>query len=342
MGSTRASLAFRSHSMDSLKPQIDDNDPSKSGVVNINEITFKSSFMKALAERGYLYQCTDPWGVDRAMSNERVSAYIGFDATAKSLHVGSLVQLMILRLLQKCGHRPIILIGGGTTKVGDPSGKDKSRQLLSTSDIEANISSIAKVFRNFIDFSPSNPNPALLLNNAHWLNGLNYIDFLRTHGQHFSVNRMLGFDSVKTRLAREEPLSFLEFNYMILQAYDFKYINENYGATLQIGGSDQWGNMVCGIDLARKSKQVSLQGLTAPLITMSDGKKMGKSEAGAIWLDRYVTLSSAFFCWQHSTKDVVHLAKCFQRSTIGSFGAIPQTLMSHASSSYLQSFQWIG
>lgn len=251
-------------------------------------VKYSSEFMKAMSERGYLHQCTGPEGLDKEMTEQKITAYLGFDATAKSLHVGSLVQIMILRLLQKTGHTPIVLMGGGTSKVGDPSGKDKARQLLSASDIESNVAQMSKVFHTFLEFKPSEscPNPAILVNNANWLNNLNYIDFLRDYGRYFSVNRMLTFDSVKMRLAREEPLSFLEFNYMILQAYDFKHINEKYGTILQIGGSDQWGNMVSGIELVRKSQQVQLYGLTAPLITTSDGKKMGKSESGAVWLNR--------------------------------------------------------
>lgn len=255
---------------------------------NVDGVNYKSEFMRTMYERGYLHQCTSPMALDMIMAEKKISAYLGFDATARSLHVGSLVQLMILRLLQKTGHTPIILVGGGTSKVGDPSGKDKSRQLLSAADIDSNITHMSTIFRTFVEFNASNTctNPATILNNAHWLNKLNYIDFLRDYGRYFSVNRMLTFDSVKTRLAREEPLSFLEFNYMVLQAYDFKYIHERYGAILQIGGSDQWGNMVSGTELVRKAEQVHLHGLTAPLITTSDGKKMGKSESGAIWLNK--------------------------------------------------------
>lgn len=253
-----------------------------------DDIQYKSDFLKAMKERGYLHQCTAGSGLDALMAKQKIKAYLGFDATAKSLHVGSLVQLMILRLLQRTGHTPIVLVGGGTSKVGDPSGKDKARQLLSTAEIEANIAHMSKIFSTFLDFKPSDTcsNPAILVNNSHWLNKINYIDFLRDYGRYFSVNRMLTFDSVKTRLAREEPLSFLEFNYMILQAYDFKHLHEKYNATLQIGGSDQWGNIVSGIELVRKSEQAQLYGVTAPLITMSDGKKMGKSESGAVWLDK--------------------------------------------------------
>jgi tyrosyl-tRNA synthetase len=289
------------------------------GLATASSVPYSSAFMRAMSERGYLHQCTDAAGLDKAMAEggaEGISAYLGFDATAKSLHVGSLVQLMILRLLQKTGHRPIVLMGGGTSKVGDPSGKDKGRQLLSTSEIETNIGHISKVFRKFMTFKESDtacPNPALLVNNANWLNSLKYIDFLRDYGKHFSVNRMLSFDSVKTRLAREEPLSFIEFNYMILQAYDFKYIHEKYGAILQIGGSDQWGNMVCGIELVRKTEHKSVHGLTAPLITTSDGSKMGKSESGAVWLDK--DLLSEFDYWQFwrniSDADVNRFLKLF-------------------------------
>jgi tyrosyl-tRNA synthetase len=252
-----------------------------------NAISFQSPFMQQFRDRGFMHQCTDANAIDQSFQNGPVTAYLGFDATAGSLHVGSLVQIMILRLLQRCGHKPIVLLGGGTTRVGDPSGKDKSRAMLDDQVIAANTQSLAKIFHKFLDFEETNPNAAVIVNNADWLNRLNYLDFLRDYGRHFSVNRMLSFDSVKTRLAREEQLSFLEFNYMILQAYDFMELNRKHGVVLQIGGSDQWGNIVSGIDLARKVRQIELFGLTTPLITTSSGSKMGKSEAGAIWLDRY-------------------------------------------------------
>lgn len=248
---------------------------------------FKSPFLREFQERGYLNQCTDAIHVDSLMKKgNSVSAYLGFDATASSLHIGSLVQIMILRLLQKHGHKPIVLLGGGTTRIGDPSGKDKSRSMLEADVIMSNIKSIEKIFHKFLDFDTARPNAAIVVNNADWLSNINYIDFLRDYGKYFSVNRMLTLDSIKNRLEREDPLSFLEFNYMILQAYDFVELNKRYGTTLQIGGSDQWGNIVTGIELGRKSKQTQLYGLTAPLITTSDGVKMGKSESGAVWLDK--------------------------------------------------------
>ena len=248
---------------------------------------FKSPFLREFQERGYLNQCTDAFHVDSLMKQENsVSAYLGFDATASSLHIGSLVQIMILRLLQKHGHKPVVLLGGGTTRIGDPSGKDKSRSMLESDVILSNIKSIEKIFHKFLDFDSARPNAAIVVNNADWLSNINYIDFLRDYGKYFSVNRMLTLDSIKNRLEREDSLSFLEFNYMILQAYDFLELNKRYGTTLQIGGSDQWGNIVTGIELARKSKQTQLYGLTAPLMTTSDGVKMGKSESGAVWLDK--------------------------------------------------------
>jgi len=247
---------------------------------------FKSSFLQTLLERGFLHQCTDFKGLDDKFSNGSVSkAYLGFDATAKSLHVGSLLQIMILRTLQKSGHKPIILIGGGTTKVGDPTGKDESRQLLSQEIIQANADSLASVFSKFITFGDGSTD-AIMVNNADWLDKLNYLDFLRDYGRYFTINRMLTFESVKQRLAREQPLTFLEFNYMLLQSYDFRELHRRYGAVLQLGGSDQWGNIVSGIELSRKVDQASLFGLTAPLMTTSDGKKMGKTANGAVWLNK--------------------------------------------------------
>jgi tyrosyl-tRNA synthetase len=245
--------------------------------------------------RGFLADCTDYQGLDKVLVKGVVPAYIGFDATAKSLHVGSLIQIMMLRWLQKTGHKPITLMGGGTTKVGDPSFRADERPLLSAEQIDDNIAGIKKVFSAYIRYDES-PSGALMLNNAEWLDGLNYLDFLRDIGRHFSINRMLSFESVKSRLDREQSLSFLEFNYMILQAYDFLELNRRYGCLLQMGGSDQWGNIVNGIDLTRRVLDKEIYGLTSPLLTTSDGKKMGKSAAGAVWLN--ADMLSAYEFWQ--------------------------------------------
>ena len=243
---------------------------------------YKSEFLKFINERGYLNQVSDPENLDNAFHNKNVTAYIGFDCTAPSLHIGSLIQIMLLRHLQNFGHNPIILVGGGTSKVGDPSLKDKSRSLLSEEDINENLQGIQKTFGKFIDLKKKGTK---IVNNNDWLGKLNYIDFLRNVGSNFSVNRMLSFDSVKLRLEREQPLSFLEFNYMVMQGYDFYELNKRYECILQMGGSDQWGNIVCGIDLARRLSGASLYGLTTPLLTTSSGQKMGKTENGAIWLN---------------------------------------------------------
>ena len=243
---------------------------------------YKSEFLKFINERGYLNQVSDPENLDNAFHNKSVTAYIGFDCTAPSLHIGSLIQIMLLRHLQNFGHNPIILVGGGTSKVGDPSLKDKSRSLLSEEDINENLQGIQKTFGRFIDLKKKGTK---IVNNNDWLGKLNYIDFLRNVGSNFSVNRMLSFDSVKLRLDREQPLSFLEFNYMVMQGYDFYELNKRYDCILQMGGSDQWGNIVCGIDLARRLSGASLYGLTTPLLTTSSGQKMGKTENGAIWLN---------------------------------------------------------
>ena len=245
---------------------------------------FRSDFLRLVSDRGYLHQCTDQSALDEAFSDRVVTAYIGFDCTATSLHVGSLLQIMILRHMQKCGHKPIVLMGGGTTKVGDPSGKDDARQLLSEEDIARNMAGIRQVFDKFITFGDG-PTDAIMVNNADWLDKLEYISFLRDYGRHFSVNRMLAFDSVKLRLEREQPLSFLEFNYMILQAYDFVELNRRYGCDLQMGGSDQWGNIINGVELGRRAENKALYGLTTPLITTASGAKMGKTAQGAVWLD---------------------------------------------------------
>ena len=236
-------------------------------------------------ERGYVHQCTDLQELDEALSEKHpLTCYIGFDCTAPSLHVGSLLPIMLLRWFQKCGHKPIVLLGGGTTKVGDPSGKDKSRQLLSSSQIDTNKKGIQRIFERFLEFGDG-ATDAMMVDNSEWLDGLHYISFLRDYGRHFSINRMLGFDSVKLRLEREQTLSFLEFNYMILQAYDFLELNRRYNCSLQMGGSDQWGNIVNGVELARRVENIHLFGLTSPLITTSTGLKMGKSAEGAVWLN---------------------------------------------------------
>ncbi|MEO9903290.1 tyrosine--tRNA ligase [Nisaea sp.] len=246
---------------------------------------FKSGFMQTMSERGFVHQCTDNDALDEMLNNKVVTAYIGFDCTADSLHVGSLIQIMMLRHLQRAGHRPIVLMGGGTSKIGDPSFKDEARKLLSDDDIERNKSGIKTVFQRFLSFGEETSD-AIMCDNAEWLDGLEYIPFLRKIGQHFSVNRMLSFDSVKTRLEREQSLSFLEFNYMILQAYDFLELRRRYGCQLQMGGSDQWGNIVNGVELTRRVDQQSVYGLTTPLLTTASGQKMGKTENGAVWLNK--------------------------------------------------------
>ena len=244
----------------------------------------KSEFLKTLISRGYMHQTTNLDGLDRLAEQQPISAYIGFDCTANSLHVGSLIQIMMLRLLQREGHKPIVLMGGGTTKVGDPSGKDEARPLLSDQDIEQNKQGIKKIFEKYLTFGDG-PTDALMVDNAEWLDQLAYIRFLRDFGSHFSINRMMGMESVKLRLEREQNLSFLEFNYAILQAYDFLELRRRYGCSLQMGGSDQWGNIVSGVDLTRRVDQQEIFGLTSPLITTASGAKMGKTAAGAIWLN---------------------------------------------------------
>jgi tyrosyl-tRNA synthetase len=246
--------------------------------------SYRSTLMRLLHERGYIHQLTDPSAFDALAEKEIVSAYIGFDATAPSLHVGNLVSIMLLRRLQQAGHRPIVLMGGGTTKVGDPSGKDEGRKLLSNEEITANIASIRRNFEPFLTFGDG-PSDAILVNNAEWLDTLQYIPFLREVGRHFTINRMLTFDSVRLRLDREQPLTFLEFNYMILQAYDFLELSRRVGCRAQFGGSDQWGNIVNGIELARRIEGAELFGVTTPLITTADGAKMGKTAQGAVWLN---------------------------------------------------------
>ncbi len=255
----------------------------------------KSEFLHVMQSRGFMSDCTDLEGLDEALIAGVVPGYIGFDATADSLHVGSLIPIMMLRWLQNTGHKPITLMGGGTTKIGDPSGKDESRPQLTAEKINDNIAGIRKVFDKYLRFGDGETD-AIQPNNAEWLEELNYIDFLRDYGRHFTINRMLSFDSVRLRLDREQPLTFLEFNYMLLQAYDFMELNNRFGCALQMGGSDQWGNIVNGIDLTRRIKQQSVFGLTTPLLTKADGSKMGKSVAGAVWLNE--DRLSAYEFWQ--------------------------------------------
>ena len=245
---------------------------------------FRSSLLRLLDERGYIHQLTDAEGLDALAEREIVTGYVGFDATAPSLHVGSLVQIMLLRRLQETGHKPIVLMGGGTTKVGDPTGKDESRRLLTDEEIDANIAGIRRVFERFLKFGDG-PTDAVMVNNDEWLSELQYVPFLRQVGRHFTINRMLTFDSVRIRLEREQPLTFLEFNYMILQGYDFLELSRRYGLRLQLGGSDQWGNIVNGIELSRRIDGTEVFGVTTPLITNPDGSKMGKTAQGAVWLN---------------------------------------------------------
>lgn len=247
-------------------------------------MTYTSEFLKTLDQRGFIAQCTDDTALDAAAAEGVVTGYIGYDCTAPSLHVGNLISILMLRRLQQAGHRPIVVIGGGTTKVGDPSGKDESRQLLTQDKIDANKKTIRATFERFLNFGDG-PTDAIMVDNDEWLSGLNYIEFLRDYGRHFSVNRMMSFESVKLRLEREQPLSFLEFNYMILQAYDFLELNRRYDCSLQMGGSDQWGNIVNGIELTRRCDQKSVYGLTTNLLTTSSGVKMGKTAQGAVWLN---------------------------------------------------------
>ncbi|WP_417472332.1 tyrosine--tRNA ligase [Leisingera sp.] len=264
--------------------------------------TPKSDFIAVMMERGYLADCTDYQGLDEALLKGVQPAYIGYDATAQSLHVGHLLNIMMLRWLQKTGHKPITLMGGGTTKVGDPSFRSDERPLLGPEQIDANIAGMKKVFANYLTYGDGE-NDAIMLNNAEWLDNLNYLEFLRDIGRHFSVNRMLSFESVKSRLDREQSLSFLEFNYMILQAYDFMELNRRYGCILQMGGSDQWGNIVNGIDLTRRVIDHEVYGLTSPLLTTSDGRKMGKSQGGAIWLNGEMLSPYEFWQFWRNTTD---------------------------------------
>lgn len=256
----------------------------------------KSDFLKTVTERGYMHQCTDMETLDKNASSGVITAYIGFDCTAPSLHVGSLLPIMMLRTLQKTGHKPIVLMGGGTTLVGDPSGKDESRKMLTQDGIQDNMNGIKQVFEKFLTFGDG-PTDAVMVNNADWLTSLNYIEFLRDFGPHFTINRMMGFDSVKLRLEREQPLTFLEFNYMILQAYDFLELNRRAKCTLQMGGSDQWGNIINGVELTRRVDGEETFGLTTPLLTTSSGAKMGKTAAGAVWLN--AEQLSPYDYWQY-------------------------------------------
>ena len=273
---------------------------------------YKSDFLNVLADRGFIHQVSEPEALDALARAGAITAYIGFDCTAASLHVGSLLPIMMLYWLQQTGHRPIALMGGGTTRVGDPSGKDESRRILTDETINENLAGIRAIFAKFLKFEDAGGN-AIMANNADWLNTLNYIDFLRDVGRHFSVNRMLAFDSVKLRLERQQELSFLEFNYMILQAYDFVELHKRHGCVLQMGGSDQWGNIVSGIDLGRRMHNAQLFALTSPLITTSSGAKMGKTAAGAVWLN--ADLVSPYDYWQYwrntEDGDVARFLKLF-------------------------------
>ncbi|MCZ8545229.1 tyrosine--tRNA ligase [Mesorhizobium qingshengii] len=263
---------------------------------------FKSDFLRTMSERGFIHQTSDDAGLDNLFAKETVTAYIGFDATAKSLHAGSLIQIMMLHWLQQTGHRPIALMGGGTSMIGDPSFKDEARKLLTPQDIDDNLAGIRRNFMPYLKFG-GGPNDAIMVNNADWLMEINYVNFLRDVGRHFSVNRMLAFDSVKLRLDREQSLSFLEFNYMILQAYDFVELYKRLGCRLQMGGSDQWGNIINGIDLGRRMEDAQLYALTTPLLTTSSGAKMGKSASGAVWLDAEMLSPYEFWQYWRNTED---------------------------------------
>ncbi|MEE2745642.1 MAG: tyrosine--tRNA ligase [Pseudomonadota bacterium] len=264
--------------------------------------SYKSEFIQTIVERGFVQDCSDIVALDELADNEVLSAYIGFDCTAPSLHAGSLLPIMLLRWLQNTGHKPIVLMGGGTTKVGDPSGKDESRLLLSSANISDNMAGIKEVFSKYLSFGKGDTQ-AIMADNAEWLDKLNYIDFLRDYGMHFTINRMLKFDSVKIRLDREQPLTFLEFNYMILQAYDFLELSRRYNCRMQMGGSDQWGNILNGLELARRVDQSHLFALTTPLLTSSSGSKMGKTASGAIWLDSRKTPVYDFWQYWRNTED---------------------------------------
>ena len=277
----------------------------------------KNNFINEITQRGFFHQCTNKNKLTNLFNNKIIKAYIGFDCTAPSLHVGSLLQIMCLRMMQKSGHQPIVLLGGGTTLIGDPSGKDTTRKILEEKTIEENIKKIKKIFEKLLNFKDEKTKP-IFVNNAEWLNKLQYIDFLRNIGKHFTINKMLSFDSVKLRLEREQSLSYMEFNYMILQAYDFYKLNEKYECDLQIGGSDQWGNIINGVELIRKVSQKEAFGLTTPLITLASGAKMGKTENGAIWLSE--DLLSPYDYWQFwrntSDNDVKRFLKFFTEINI--------------------------
>ena len=272
----------------------------------------KSDFLRVMNDRGYIHQCTDLEGLDAYASEKKAVCYVGYDCTADSLHVGSLVSIMMLRWLQKTGHKPIVLMGGGTTRVGDPTGRDDARPVLTDEIIAANMAGIKKVFQQFLTFGDG-PTDAVMVNNADWLDKINYIEFLRDFGRHFSVNRMLSFDSVKLRLEREQSLSFLEFNYMILQAYDFVELQRKYGCVLQMGGSDQWGNIVNGVELGRRVDDSALFGLTTPLMTTASGAKMGKTASGAVWLnEERLSAYDYYQFWRNSEDaDVIKFMRLF-------------------------------
>jgi tyrosyl-tRNA synthetase len=272
---------------------------------------FKSDFLNTLSERGFLNQCSSFENLDNVMLNSKIKAYIGFDCTAKSLHIGSLIQIFILKYLQQFGHTPVILLGGGTTMVGDPTGKDESRKILTLEDINDNLLGIKSVLEKFVSFESENK--AIMLNNYDWLSSFNYLDFLRGYGKEFTINRMLAFDSVKTRLQREQPLTFLEFNYMLLQAVDFLHLYKHHNTTLQMGGSDQWGNIINGVELIRRIEQKEVFGLTTPLLTKADGSKMGKTANGAVWLSANMFSPWDFYQYFRNVDDldVIKFLKLF-------------------------------
>ena len=284
-----------------------------------------NKFLKEFKDRGYFYQCTSEADLSNLLDKEKIKAYIGFDCTAESLHVGSLLQIMCLRLLQKNGHQPIVLLGGGTTRIGDPSGKDKTRKILDESEIEKNIKNIQNILKKFLDNDDPKTKP-IYVNNYTWLKDLNYISFLRDIGKHFTINRMLTFDSVKLRLDREQSLSYMEFNYMILQAYDFLELNKKENCVLQIGGSDQWGNIVNGVELIKRYSNNQTYGLTTPLITLASGAKMGKTENGAIWLDeKYLSAYDYWQFWRNvDDRDVMKFLKMFTDVEISEINALEE------------------
>ena len=284
-----------------------------------------NKFLKEFKDRGYFYQCTSEDDLSNLLDKEKIKAYIGFDCTAESLHVGSLLQIMCLRLLQKNGHQPIVLLGGGTTRIGDPSGKDKTRKILDENEIEKNIKNIQNILKKFLDNDDPKTSP-IYVNNYTWLKNLNYISFLRDIGKHFTINRMLTFDSVKLRLEREQSLSYMEFNYMILQAYDFLELNKKENCVLQIGGSDQWGNIVNGVELIKRYSNNQTYGLTTPLITLATGAKMGKTENGAIWLDeKYLSAYDYWQFWRNvDDRDVIKFLKMFTDIDISAINTLKE------------------